>query len=161
MARRKRAKINIPMLIACVLLCLTLFSVHLTSGIYARYVSRAEGSDDSRVAEFNVTEETELTESIIFDVAPGDESKYKIKVNNDSEVAVTYSVVIENKTKNIPLVFKIGEDEGVDSFTKEFAMEPKETVEFDIIITWAAEDAEEYMGMVDLIDITLKAVQKD
>ena len=52
MAARKRAKINIPMAAACVLLCLTLFSVHFTGDIYAKYVSRAAGEDGARVATF-------------------------------------------------------------------------------------------------------------
>ena len=49
---RERAKFNIPMVIACVLLCLTLLSVHFTSDIYAKYVSKAEGKDSSKVASF-------------------------------------------------------------------------------------------------------------
>ena len=49
---RERAKFNIPMVIACVLLCLTLLSVHFTSDIYAKYVSKAGGKDSSKVASF-------------------------------------------------------------------------------------------------------------
>lgn len=60
MARRRRAKINIPIVLACVLLFLTLLSVHFSSGIFARYVSRADGQDNAKVASFgNLT----ITES--------------------------------------------------------------------------------------------------
>ena len=52
MARSKRIKINIPMTIAGVLLCLTLFSVHFTGNIYAKYATRAEMEDSARVAAF-------------------------------------------------------------------------------------------------------------
>lgn len=60
MARRKRAKMNIPMVLAGVLLCLTLLSVHFSSGIYARYTTSADGNDSAKVASFgNLTlEET-------------------------------------------------------------------------------------------------------
>ena len=37
MAKRKRYSVNIPMFIAGALFCLVIFSVHFTSGIYARY----------------------------------------------------------------------------------------------------------------------------
>lgn len=50
--RNSRAKMNIPMCVACVLLCLTMFTTHLMSGLYARYVATGEGSDSARVATF-------------------------------------------------------------------------------------------------------------
>ncbi len=60
MARRRRAKINIPIVLACVLLFLTMLSIHFSSGIFARYVSRADGQDNAKVASFgNLT----ITES--------------------------------------------------------------------------------------------------
>lgn len=60
MASRRRSKLNIPMFIASLLLCLTLFSFHLTSGLYAKYTTVSSGSDSGRVAAFgNIT----LTES--------------------------------------------------------------------------------------------------
>ena len=34
-----KVKVNIPVLIACFLFCLTLISVHLTSGLYAKYIN--------------------------------------------------------------------------------------------------------------------------
>ena len=49
---RERAKFNIPMVIACVLLCLTMFSLHFTSDIFARYTTRADGKDNAKVASF-------------------------------------------------------------------------------------------------------------
>ena len=52
MAKRERAKFNIPMVVACVLLCLTMFSTHFASDIFARYTTRADGKDLARVAGF-------------------------------------------------------------------------------------------------------------
>lgn len=60
MARRRRAKMNIPIVLACILLFLTMLSIHFSSGIFARYVSRADGQDNAKVATFgNLT----ITES--------------------------------------------------------------------------------------------------
>lgn len=44
--------INIPMCIASILLCFTLFSIHLTCGLYARYTTTASSSDSARVIKF-------------------------------------------------------------------------------------------------------------
>ena len=49
---RKTAVRNVPMCIACVLFCLTLISIRLTSGLYAKYVSTGSGSDSARVISF-------------------------------------------------------------------------------------------------------------
>ena len=43
-------RLNLPLTAAGVLFCLVLISLHLTSGIYARYSTRAVGSDASRIA---------------------------------------------------------------------------------------------------------------
>ena len=51
---KQNTKVNIPMCAALVLLLLTMISVHLTSGLYARYTSTASGSDSARVAKFHV-----------------------------------------------------------------------------------------------------------
>ena len=50
---------NIPMVVACILLCLTMFSIYFTSNIFAKYTTRASGSDFSRVAGFSNIEITE------------------------------------------------------------------------------------------------------
>ena len=47
-----RAKVNIPICLAGVLLCLTMFSLHLAGGIVARYTTTTDGADNARVIEF-------------------------------------------------------------------------------------------------------------
>lgn len=56
---RRKAGINIPMFFACVLLCLTLISIRLTSGLYARYTTSSSGSDEARVIGFGTITMTE------------------------------------------------------------------------------------------------------
>lgn len=48
----RRAHMNIPMCIAAVLFCLTLFSLHLMSGLYAKYVVSDDSGDSARVIKF-------------------------------------------------------------------------------------------------------------
>lgn len=98
-----KTKLNIPMLAALILLLLTMVTTHFTSGLYARYSSYATGSDSARVAKFAVTGSVEPV--------TGQNGKYEITVDNDSEVAVEYcidvkidphlSVTIGNETKRL------------------------------------------------------------
>ena len=88
-----KAKLNIPMCAALVLLFLTMLSIHLTSGLYARYTAAAEAGDSARVAKFDVS--AVVDEAITLDCTEGDmTAECKIAVTNDSEVAVSYSVTI-------------------------------------------------------------------
>lgn len=82
-----KAKINIPMTAALVLLLLTMISIHLTSGLYARYTSTAEASDSARVAKFDV-------DCALVPVADK-EGAFTLSVTNNSEVAVKYSIEVQ------------------------------------------------------------------
>lgn len=147
--------------LAGVLLCLTLVSVHLTSGLYARYCSTASGEDSARVARFNVTAEGELTATFSALISPGETVEKTVKVHNNSEVAITYTVSAENRFDNLPLTF---------SFTKQGAQGPElylaagGTAEFSLSIYWPTDNGKNdvsYSGKVDLVLLTLSAVQAD
>ncbi len=78
-------------------LCMTLFSSHMTGGLYARYTSSASGSDEARVAKFDVTHsDKSIPMSIELDFF--DSSKkidyVEFDVVSDSEVAVKYDVIL-------------------------------------------------------------------
>lgn len=88
----KQGKINIPMMLACVLLCLTLITTHLTGGLFARYTAKGEGGDSARVAKFHVTGTPEATVTINSN-ADRDET-YMLTVTNHSEVAIEYDLDI-------------------------------------------------------------------
>lgn len=78
---------------AAVLLCLTLFSFRLTSGLYARYITNDDASDSARVASFDVkVTGPEGADCIVSAMSPG---KITLTVKNDSEVAVAYSFRIQ------------------------------------------------------------------
>lgn len=98
-ARRKR---NIPMTIAGVLLCLTLVSVWLMSGLYARYTTSDSASDSARVAAF-VFDVSDTNNTHMIDISgiqkPGDTETYAFIVKNSngsaiSEVSETYTITV-------------------------------------------------------------------
>ena len=80
-----KQKVNIPMCAALVLLLLTMISIHMTSGLYARYTANSTATDSARVAKFDV-------EGTVTETATNGE--YKLTVNNKSEVAVKYKVIV-------------------------------------------------------------------
>lgn len=86
-------KPNIALRLAALLLCLTLFSLYLLSGLYARYTVTGTAADSARVAAFQPTATiTPATETVGY--VYGKETAYTytvtyyITVNNPSEVAV-------------------------------------------------------------------------
>lgn len=98
MAKRysRTAGANIPMCIAAVMLCLTMISVHLTCGLYAKYTTSGESSDGARVIRFG---ELKITEDADFYgdnskreliITPGVNLKKDVKVSFTGSEASTY-----------------------------------------------------------------------
>ncbi len=163
-----KRKFNIPMCIACVLFCLTLLSIHLTGGLFAKYTTAGDGEDSARVATFDVkiTEGSmAFSENFLLEIVPNENAPVAVgslTVANNSEVAVAYTITVENITQNIPLIFKVGDSTEVTgscSFT--YTMAPGSVQECDFSVIWKPSGALKYMGMVDLINISVTAVQID
>lgn len=102
-------KVNIPMCLACVLLCLTLISMHLTGGLLARYVTEAEGSDSARVAGFNIL--TSGPEGVEIQYSEGDSGDYILTVDNKSEVAISYTIKVVVDPVDFGIRVKLGDQE--------------------------------------------------
>lgn len=164
MVKHHQPKMNIPMCLAAVLLCLTLVSCHLCGGLYAKYTATGYGEDTARVAKFDVSEESVLiSKDLFFDATtPGSETK-EIYVTNNSEVVVAYTVTIKNATQNIPYSFSInGSDFSLNECSVACYLEPNtRNNKIEIVTKWDKEDALAYMGMVDLIKLTISAEQVD
>ena len=97
MRQTAKVKKNIPLRLAAVLLCLTLFSVYLTAGLFARYTVSGSGADTARVAGFQPKAVISPGKGTIqYDINKIDdyELTYEITVTNLSEVAVNYDLVI-------------------------------------------------------------------
>lgn len=89
----KAVKTNIPMCIAAVLFCLTLISIHLTSGLYAKYISTAFGQDSARVIKFGdltLAEEGDFYEENKLMIIPGVDLTKKVTVSFSGSEAATY-----------------------------------------------------------------------
>lgn len=101
----KTEKMNIPMLVAVVLLCLTLLSSHLTSSLYARYTTVITAQDHTRIAGFRI--ETDLdyitlgiadggTPTLVLDGAEDEVSaQLPFYIESRSEVTTAYSVTVD------------------------------------------------------------------
>ena len=96
MVRNHKTKINIPMCLAVILLCLTLISIHLTSGLYAKYISSASGNDSARVIKFGeltLTEEGDFYEGNKLMIIPGVALTKKATVSFSGSESATYVFV--------------------------------------------------------------------
>lgn len=164
----KTVKRNMPMSIACVLLCLVLITVYLVCGLYAKFTTSGSGTDDSLVAKFDITEDDLLIgEELVFDFAPGTYIN-EIKVTNSSEVAVNYTITVTNETLNIPLQFALGEASSIegaattaDTVTATYSMGANSTEIYALKVVWDQADALDHMGMVDMVTIEVNAEQID
>ena len=92
-----KPKMNIPMCLAGVLFCLTMVSVYMVSGLYARYSTSGTGSDSARVIKFgdiSISETGDFqegTKNML--VIPGVDLAKKAVVNFEGSEAATYVFV--------------------------------------------------------------------
>ena len=163
--RKKKQNVNIPIRVAAVLLCLTLFSTYLVSGLFARYTASAEGSDGARVARFSIQGSGALTQPIAVSLAPGDTKEVSLLIENESEVAVEYTIDVTKGTNNLPLSFRMASEEGAPADAGTFTVQKlpgSHTDRYTLYIDWKAEDNNPaVMGMVDYIAVTVTAAQID
>lgn len=89
---KAKKKIPVSLSVASVLLCLVLLSAHFTSGMYARYVTRASDGDTARIAAFLVSAEgkQEPVEITASQNSNDQQGAYVVTVRNNSEVAVSF-----------------------------------------------------------------------
>ena len=158
---------------AAILLCLVMASFWLMSNIYARYTAQGSGGDSARVAKFEITEKGTVTQDFNLTIAPGETQDYQVTVTNKSEVAVTYMMDIKNKYENLPLKVKMLDENGteIENKSKDISANDTTTYTYKLQISWpkTTEDTNDttdyqnadYAGKTDLLEITLRAVQKD
>ncbi len=93
---RNNGKVNIALFTAAVLLCLTLLTTHLTSGLYARYTTEASSSDSARVAKFVVTAapaNSDTSSITLTDKSP--EAAYTFSVSGETETTWKYDIIVK------------------------------------------------------------------
>lgn len=166
-------KLNcILMRTAATLLLLVLVTTSMISGQLARYVTTATYEDSARVARFNIVEEGKLSANMNTNIAPG-VSLEMISIKNYCEVAVEYTITVNNVYHNIPLTFEIWDDDSkqVLASSKDAnsvlaltgIVGPTQQVKnLQLRIVWPWDGTNlNYCGRVDLIQVTLDAVQVD
>ncbi|MBR3786247.1 MAG: hypothetical protein IKJ77_07565 [Firmicutes bacterium] len=140
---KKTTGVNIPMCVACVLFCLTLISIHMTSGFYAKYTVGAEGNDGARVAIMATDAEINLED---FCLAPGEEKEFTVTLTNQEnervcEVAQSYTLKVENLTNNLDFAYEYylmdtGTMTIVDEATGIFEAGTAETATYKVKVLW-------------------------
>lgn len=84
---------NRMMQLLLVLITLTLFSFWMLGNMYAKYVTKSEGTDSARVAAFVIEDTNNLKQT--YELNPSmtgtDEQKVQVTIKNSSEVAVRYT----------------------------------------------------------------------
>ena len=82
-----KRKSNIPIRIAGILLCVVLFTSHLVSGMFAKYVTGSSNLGDTAG-----TASVDL--SVTHSAAADSDDGYVFTVKNDSEVSFAYDVIV-------------------------------------------------------------------
>ena len=171
MGRGKLELHTIVLRLAAVLLSLVLITTGMVSGRYARYVTSASGSDSARVAKFTVTQsilqgETDLAQTIpMLEIKPGKTVIIDVVVEHDTEVAVRNTVDVQSLYSNLPLTISVQEKgtetSGSSTFTATYGPGTFKK-EYEAAITWVRGSNDvDYIGMVDLITITVTSEQVD
>ena len=169
-------KPNIVLYVAGILLFLTLLSLHVTTGLYAKYVSSSSVNDSAHTASFYIKASGKLVSRTlkIDNIIPGEPIQKELNIENKSEVKIKYTLTVEKKTNNLPIEFNFTCNDLPLEVTPthgkwiiEKIIDPEVTSENYILnIIWEENDNIvdenlEYMGMVDYIIVTLEAEQID
>ena len=94
--RKNKTKLPVTMYAAALLFCLVLITAAYRPEFYARYVTRANGSDGARVAKYDVTvSELSARNLTLNSFDDGSlRASTQLTVTSNSEVDVKYSVVV-------------------------------------------------------------------
>ena len=156
------------------LFCLVLVSVYLLSGMLARYISSAEGSDSARVATWEITQENFTSEALTASFAAATYPRtadHTVKVRNRSEVAAN-AIITLSGLGNLPITAELLDESSnvveatIDqpSYTAVWvvpmAAESEERT-FIIRLTFADHPDSRYAGMTDILTLSLIAEQID
>lgn len=147
----KNKKINF-LTIAKYILLFVILTIYPMSSLYARYVSKNSSTQSAVVAKFDVNEYFSAEQSFPISIKPGENVSRDIIINNNSDVAVNVTIVVENVTNNLPLIFLDADEE----------IPPHTTEVVSINVIWNENDnSYEYAEMVDVIKLLITAQQVD
>jgi hypothetical protein len=158
----------------CVLLFLTMLSIWLVCGMFAKYTANSSNAEGARTASFNITGDG-FSQSFGLNITmdPGDTVTKTVTVTNQSEVNVRYTIKMQNTTQNLPVELN---DSGIYrdldneyTYTGVLASGEESAPVFSLV--WRITDTDSnditdnhdaaYSGMLDNIRVTVTAVQID
>lgn len=165
---------------ALALLCVVLVSVGMMSGLLARYTAGGTGSDEARVASFDVTADLQNFETTFpVQLQPGDSVICSFDITNSSETAVNMQAVLETEG-NLPLMieYKKGStntgswvslakniqdvEEGSCKFSDAMAAGNKEKQTYQIRVSWPEDrNGYQYANGVETVKLSVTASQID
>lgn len=123
----KKFNKNIPLIfrIGAALLCAMLITSHMMSGLYAKYLSSAVGINSAQVATFNVTcSSDDNNQTKVLEIGSNDTVTYTFKVANNSDVAIEYTIQIDNLPEGVIVTGNSG------TFTLQFGASQTHTLSF-------------------------------
>lgn len=172
--------------IVLTILLLMLISIVCMPKLLARFYTIASETTSASVAAFQINlkygeGEATYNDNLLANIIPGDNSENHIIINieNKSEVAVTYDIIIKrvsnssSDSPNIkPLELKFANAEGLvktdnNTWTYTTNAQIGQNDSYDLQLCWDETNEYvndtnlDYMGMVDYYTITVKATQMD
>lgn len=147
------------LIVAFILIILTAISFSLVVATYSRYITTKINSSENNgnnpeVAKFDVSEYLDGVgefDTLSITLKPGEEKVQNIIVSNSSEVAISYTISLENVTNNLPLEFT----------NYSGTINANETnVACSVTISWdELKNSPEFAGKTDVIRIIITAEQ--
>ena len=124
----------------------------------SRYVSQSEAQDSATVAEFDISQEGVLSKPLNVRFGAIKEEDYRIKLTNKSDVAVRYTVKINQETDNLPLIFIWDDGQGVCEGMLTYG----DQVTRMLTVTWDENQKDySYSGQIDRITVSVICEQID
>lgn len=152
-----------------ILIIVTLVTLHYMTGVYAKYVSVASGSDSARVAKFDVTASGGSYESA-FAAELDPTTSYThtdiVTLTNNSETDVRCTFEVESE-QNLPLVYIWTDEEGTSHSSKDGAVVYEldsngDEMAYTLKIEWDENDTDFiYRRQVESLTIKITATQID
>lgn len=96
---------SILMRVAAVLVCLIFVTVHLMSGLFAKYTTSGNAPDSARVAKFDVNVSGEASNHVSISTLTATDNVYTFTVTNNSEVSVRYGCSASVSSAGVQSVF--------------------------------------------------------
>ena len=183
MGKHKKGPGNIPLTVWLGYLLAVTFLV--TGVTFSSYITTTSGGDSARVARWSVAEDGTGSGMLTVRLAPGESKGKVLTVEQKSEVAAEYIITVTNLTGNLPLLFSVTPEGGLTNTSHE---DPKAAYQYTTVLEpnagnktftltvswptlfsgaespyWSSHNPTdpELSGMVDVIAVDVKLVQKD